>query len=116
MMGIALDIKSGTPNILAEPKGKEWHEGFRKGGEAAGKAAFDLITQLERVAGQYSGRGGDQQFRLYVHIKPESEVTLVGLVERFEIWQSDKLKEEQEAIEELLQTDEARDELMELGL
>lgn len=28
MMGIALDIKEGTPNIVAVDKGKEWHEGF----------------------------------------------------------------------------------------
>ena len=47
MMGIATDIQEGTPNILEIPKGKEWHEGFKKGGEAAGKAAFDLITHFE---------------------------------------------------------------------
>jgi len=34
MMGIATDIQKGTPNILANPKGKEWHEGFKKGGTA----------------------------------------------------------------------------------
>ena len=48
MMGIAFDIQNGTPNILANPKGKEWHEGFKKGGEAAGKAAFDLITSFSQ--------------------------------------------------------------------
>ena len=57
-----------------------------------------------------------KELRDYAEIKPEGEVTLVGLVDRFEIWQSDKLKEEQQSIEVLLQTDEARDELMELGL
>ena len=46
MMGIAADIQKGAPNILAVPKGKEWAEGFAKGGEAAGKAAFDLITHF----------------------------------------------------------------------
>lgn len=46
MMGIATDIQKGAPNILAEPKGKEWHEGFKKGGQAAGEAAFDLITHF----------------------------------------------------------------------
>ena len=46
MMGIATDIQRGAPNILAVPKGKEWHEGFKKGGDAAGKAAFDLITHF----------------------------------------------------------------------
>jgi hypothetical protein len=49
MMGIANDIQRGTPNILAVPKGKEWHEGFQKGGEAAGKAAFDLITHFAQM-------------------------------------------------------------------
>ena len=35
--------------------------------------AFDLLVGVERIAGQYSGRGGDQQFRLYVDITPETE-------------------------------------------
>ena len=38
--------------------------------------AFDLIDGVERIAGQYVGRGGDQQFRIYVHIKPEAEDVL----------------------------------------
>jgi hypothetical protein len=60
LMGIASDIKEGTPNILAEPKGKEWHEAFVKGGKAAGEAAFDLIgnfaqmTLPERIVSDYS--------------------------------------------------------------
>jgi len=49
MMGIAADIQSGTPNILADPKGKEWHEGFKKGGQAAGEAAFDLISNFAQM-------------------------------------------------------------------
>jgi len=49
MMGIATDIQKGTPNILAVPKGKEWHEGFKKGGQAAGEAAFDLITHFSQM-------------------------------------------------------------------
>jgi hypothetical protein len=49
MMGIATDIQKGTPNILADPKGKEWHEGFKKGGAAAGEAAFDLITHFAQM-------------------------------------------------------------------
>jgi hypothetical protein len=49
MMGIATDIQQGTPNVLAVAKGKEWHEGFKKGGEAAGKAAFDLITHFAQM-------------------------------------------------------------------
>jgi hypothetical protein len=49
MMGIAFDIQSGTPNVLAVPKGKEWHEGFKQGGQAAGEAAFDLITHFSQM-------------------------------------------------------------------
>jgi hypothetical protein len=49
MMGVAFDIQSGAPNVMAVPKGKEWHEGFKKGGEAAGKAAFDLITHFAQM-------------------------------------------------------------------
>lgn len=49
MMGLAAGIQNGDPNILANPKGKEWHEGFKKGGEAAGKAAFDLITHFSQM-------------------------------------------------------------------
>ena len=48
MMGIAFDIQHGAPNILANPKGKEWADGFAQGGEAAGKAAFDLITNFSQ--------------------------------------------------------------------
>src|SRR5210317_1250527 len=60
MLGIAADIQSGAPDVLANPKGKEWAEGFQKGGEAAGKAAFDLITHFsqmkipEQLLNQYS--------------------------------------------------------------
>jgi len=60
MMGIAADIQSGAPNIMANPKGKEWAEGFQKGGAAAGEAAFDLITNFsqmtvpEELVAQYS--------------------------------------------------------------
>jgi Protein of unknown function (DUF3604) len=48
MMGIATDIQSGAPNILAVPKGKEWAAGFAKGGQAAAEAAFDLITNFSQ--------------------------------------------------------------------
>jgi hypothetical protein len=49
LMGIASDIQSGTPNILADKKGKEWHEAFNKGGAAAGEAAFDLIGNFAQM-------------------------------------------------------------------
>ena len=49
MMGIATDIKEGAPNIVADPKGKEWHEGFKAGGQSAAEAAFDLITNFSQM-------------------------------------------------------------------
>jgi len=49
LMGIATDIKKGTPNILADKKGKEWYDGFQKGGKAAGEAAFDLISNFAQM-------------------------------------------------------------------
>ncbi|MDH3825855.1 MAG: DUF3604 domain-containing protein [Desulfobacterales bacterium] len=48
-MGLATDIQRGARNIMADPKGKQWAEGFAKGGEAAGKAAFDLITNFAQM-------------------------------------------------------------------
>jgi hypothetical protein len=38
--------------------------------------AFDLVTGVERIAGQETGRGGDQQFRLYVTLRPDARETL----------------------------------------
>jgi hypothetical protein len=38
--------------------------------------AFDLVDSVKRIAGQYYGRGGDEQFRLYVNLKPGTRETL----------------------------------------
>ena len=60
LMGIAEDIKSGTPNILADDLARGWHEGFVEGGQAAADAAFDLIgnfsqmTLPEQIVSDYS--------------------------------------------------------------
>jgi len=32
--------------------------------------AIDLVVGIERIAGQYYGRQGDEQFRVYCHLKP----------------------------------------------
>jgi hypothetical protein len=37
-------------------------------GEPLGRA-IELLSGIERIAGQYYGRAGDQQFRLYVYLK-----------------------------------------------
>ncbi|MEJ2140411.1 MAG: DUF3604 domain-containing protein [Gammaproteobacteria bacterium] len=60
MMGIAIDIKKGSPNIVADPSGKRWHEAFVQGGQAAGEAAFELIQSFaqfkvpEKMLADYS--------------------------------------------------------------
>jgi hypothetical protein len=38
--------------------------------------ALDRVESIERIAGQYAGRGGDQQFRLYVNLKPDTREIL----------------------------------------
>ena len=48
LMGFAVDLQNGDPFVLTDPKGKEWFDGFQQGGEAAGKAAFDLITNFSQ--------------------------------------------------------------------
>ena len=35
-------------------------------------AALDLVTGIVRIAGQYYGRQGDEQFRLYVTLRPDT--------------------------------------------
>lgn len=45
---------------LTDPKGKPI--GF----------AIDLVDSLEEIAGQEEGKGGDEQFRLYVKLKPDA--------------------------------------------
>lgn len=37
LMGFAPDLQAGKPGVLADPKGREWYEGYKKGGEEAGK-------------------------------------------------------------------------------
>jgi hypothetical protein len=38
--------------------------------------AIDLVKGIDRIAGQYYGRSGDQQFRLYVNLEPGTVETL----------------------------------------
>jgi hypothetical protein len=47
--------------------------------DASGNALgspIDLIEGIDRIAGQYAGRSGDLQFRLYVRLKPEARGVL----------------------------------------
>ena len=49
LMGFAPDLQAGKPGVLADPKGREWHEGYKKGGAEACKTAFDLITNFSQM-------------------------------------------------------------------
>lgn len=49
LMGFATDLQAGAEVIVSNPKGKEWYDGFQKGGADAGKAAFDLITNFSQM-------------------------------------------------------------------
>jgi hypothetical protein len=44
-------------------------------GQPLGKA-LDLVTGLERIAGEQAGRSGDQQFRIYVTLRPNANDVL----------------------------------------
>ena len=45
-MGAITDILSGTPNILADEQGRQFHEAFSKGGQTARMAAQELTKQF----------------------------------------------------------------------
>jgi len=38
--------------------------------------ALDLVVGIERIAGQYHGRQGDEQFRLYCFLRPDTQEVL----------------------------------------
>jgi hypothetical protein len=38
--------------------------------------AIDRLLSVERIAGQYAGHGGDEQFRVYVNLKPDTRDVL----------------------------------------
>jgi hypothetical protein len=40
------------------------------------ETALDRVESVERIAGQYAGRSGDEQFRLYVNVKPDTRDVL----------------------------------------
>ncbi|MCB1733390.1 MAG: DUF3604 domain-containing protein, partial [Halieaceae bacterium] len=42
------DLTKGAPNILKDPMGKRWYEGFETGGQAAVDATLDLITNFSQ--------------------------------------------------------------------
>ena len=52
------------------------------GGDNLG-TALALVARLDRIAGQYSGRRGDEQFRLFVELQPGAADVLARSVEFF---------------------------------
>ena len=46
-----------------------------KAGKALG-SPIDLLEGIDRIAGQYAGRGSDQQFRVYVRLTPGARAVL----------------------------------------
>jgi hypothetical protein len=46
-------------------------------------AAIDRVAAVERIAGQYEGKGGDEQFRIYVKLKPDTRDMLENSREFF---------------------------------
>jgi len=46
-----------------------------KGGGPLGPA-LDLVASVDRIAGQYAGRSGDGQFRIFVTLKPDAQAVL----------------------------------------
>ncbi|MBO9410953.1 MULTISPECIES: DUF3604 domain-containing protein [unclassified Ruegeria] len=49
LMGFAPDLQAGKPGVISDPKGLEWYEGYKAGGEEAGKTAFDIITNFSQM-------------------------------------------------------------------
>ena len=49
-MGFFNDIAAGAPNVLKDPMGKRWYDGFKAGGQDAVDATMDLITQFSQGA------------------------------------------------------------------
>lgn len=47
-MGAITDIIKGTPNIMADPDGRRYHEDFNAGGKQAEEAMFRLINEFSQ--------------------------------------------------------------------
>jgi hypothetical protein len=47
-MGVIKDILAGTPNIMADPYGRELNAAFNKGGRVARKATVDMIARFSQ--------------------------------------------------------------------
>ncbi|MFK8043569.1 DUF3604 domain-containing protein [Congregibacter sp.] len=47
-MGLISDLLEGTPNVMADPSGRSYHEDFNAGGKQAADAMYRLIAQFSQ--------------------------------------------------------------------
>jgi hypothetical protein len=47
-MGFGPAVRNGAPNVLADPKGREWYEGMQKGGQAGALAVQDFVYNFTK--------------------------------------------------------------------
>ena len=45
-MGLADQLRSGAPALLANPTGKRWYDMYKQGGQEAFKAGFEVINSI----------------------------------------------------------------------
>jgi hypothetical protein len=45
-MGVMDEVAKGNPQLLVDPKVKQWHDAIQQGGEAGMKAAYDVVGTL----------------------------------------------------------------------
>jgi hypothetical protein len=45
-MGVMDEVAKGNPQLLTDPKVKEWHDAIQQGGEVGMKAAYDVVGTL----------------------------------------------------------------------
>jgi hypothetical protein len=47
-LGFGPAVRNGAPNVLADPKGREWYEAMRKGGQAGALAVQDFVYNFTK--------------------------------------------------------------------
>ena len=64
-MGAITDMIAGTPNVLADPDGKKFHEAFKAGGKSAQDAAVELVRQFSQgeLSEALNYQPGNQAYR-----------------------------------------------------
>ena len=47
-MGFGPAVRNGAPNVLADPKGREWYKAMQKGGQAGALAVMDFVYNFTK--------------------------------------------------------------------